>query len=151
MEMLSLHLHCFGIAFCFICLYFSAFITHTVSTMSHLPLAKTAKYSLSFEFFCFFFLFFLLFFSPFGKRSHFCQHQLLEWVIFVQGGAVSAVSKHIPSCSPSVPGWALCGPWDVLQVSSCVPSTEPSPCCLCWGSVLVYFSLVFFFPFYFFF
>lgn len=88
----------FGIAFCFICLYFSAFITHTVSTMSHLHLAQTAKYSLSFGFF--FFLFFFVLFFLFGKRSHFCQHRLLDSMILCQGRTISALSQTYPRLQP---------------------------------------------------
>lgn len=61
--------------------------------MSHLHLAKAAKYSLSFGFF------FLSFFS-FGKRSHFCQQWLLDSMILCQGRAISALSQTHPELQP---------------------------------------------------
>lgn len=117
----------FGIAFCFICLYFSAFITHTVSTMSHLHLAKTAEYSLSFGYF-FFFL---------ENAAIFCQHRLSDSMLLCQGRAISAVSqthpKNIPSCSPSLPGrgtlWplGLACPGVPAGKFSSLPNRQPSP------------------------
>lgn len=133
----------FGIAFCFICLYFSAFITHTVSTMSHLHLAKTAKYSLSFGFF---FLF--------GKRSHFCQQRPLESMLLCQSRAISALSqthpKPIPSCSPSLPGWGTLWPLGLAFPGvpagkfSSLLNSQPSPWCLWWGPICGFWVLVFF-------